>query len=100
MKFSTLVQVTDYLLPMTDFEKTIKQEFHLGRNSPISRDCVVSIFIDELKTETGIGLEIYSDDLNISVSLRLPNIFQSGNLCTQCGSKQNYTVFFIYLNPI
>ncbi len=40
-----------------------------------------SIFTDGSKTETGISCDVFSDDLNISVSIRLPHtctVFQAG----------------------
>ena len=44
------------------------------------RDYATSIFTDRSKTETGTGSGVFSEDLGISVSLRLPNtctVFQT-----------------------
>ena len=46
----------------------------------VNWDYVISIFTDGSKTENGTGSGIYSDDLDISLSLRLPNsctVFQT-----------------------
>lgn len=48
------------------------------------------LFTDGSKTETGTGSWIFSDDLDISVSLRLPNtymIFQAGMYAINVASK-------------
>lgn len=33
------------------------------------------VFTDQSKAEMGIGSEMFSDDLNISVSVKLPNAY-------------------------
>ena len=60
------------------------------------RDYATSIFTDGLKTETGPGSGVFSNDLGTSVSLKAAyymHSFSSGNLCNQDDCLENWTAF-------
>lgn len=67
-----LVQGTEYLFPKSNFGKTFRARIPSREEwaaKSVFRDYVISIFTNGLKIEKGIGYGIFSDDLNISVSL-------------------------------
>lgn len=60
----------------------------------VFKDLAISVFTNGSKTETGTGSSIFSDYLDISVSLGLPKIFRAFSVA----AKDKYAVISSSLN--
>lgn len=73
---SKLDLATDYLLTSLNFSRAFKirisSDGEWSKDS-VSTDNAISIFMDGSKTKTGTNSGEFSDDLDISFSLTLPN---------------------------